>query len=51
LDFGIPTRVAIATSLASVLPTTVVGAISHFRQGNVDIRTGMILGIGGIVGA
>ncbi|WP_231551400.1 hypothetical protein [Methanobacterium sp. SMA-27] len=29
LVFGIPTQVAIATSLASVLPTTLMGAFSH----------------------
>lgn len=50
LIFGITPQVAVATSLASVLPTSVVSAASHFRQGNVDIRTGLILGIGGIVG-
>ena len=50
LLFGVPTQVAAATSLASVLPTTVAGAISHHREGNVDIPTGLILGIGGIVG-
>src|SRR5664280_432512 len=50
LIFGIPTQVAVATSLASVLPTTALGALSHYRQGNVDIRTGLILGIGGIIG-
>ncbi|MCE7698532.1 MAG: sulfite exporter TauE/SafE family protein [Methanobacterium paludis] len=50
LLFGVPTQVAVATSLASVLPTTAVGALSHHREGNVDIRTGLILGIGGIIG-
>ena len=50
LIFGVTPQVAVATSLASVLPTTVVSTISHFRQGNVDIRTGIILGIGGIIG-
>jgi len=50
LIFGVTPQVAIATSLASVLPTTAVSTISHFRQGNVDIRTGLILGIGGIIG-
>jgi len=50
LVFGISPQVAVATSLASVLPTTAVGAFSHHREGNVDIRTGLILGIGGIVG-
>ncbi|MGZ7043788.1 MAG: sulfite exporter TauE/SafE family protein [Methanobacterium sp.] len=50
LLFGVPTQTAVATSLASVLPTTAAGAASHYREGNVDIRTGLILGIGGIVG-
>ncbi|HML05899.1 MAG TPA: sulfite exporter TauE/SafE family protein, partial [Methanobacterium sp.] len=50
LVFGIPPQVAVATSLASVLPTTAAGAFSHHREGNVDIRTGIILGIGGIIG-
>jgi uncharacterized protein len=50
LVFGVPTQVAVAASLASVLPTTAAGAFSHHREGNVDIRTGLILGIGGIVG-
>lgn len=48
--FGVPAQVAVATSLATVLPTTAVGALSHHRMGNVDIRTGLILGIGGIIG-
>ena len=50
LVFGVPPQVAVATSLASVLPTTAAGAFSHYREGNVDIRTGFILGIGGIIG-
>lgn len=50
LIFGIPAQTAVATSLASVLPTTVAGAFSHHSEGNVDIRTGLILGIGGVIG-
>lgn len=50
LLFGVPYQTAVATSLASVLPTTAAGAFSHYREGNVDIRTGLILGAGGIVG-
>jgi uncharacterized membrane protein YfcA len=50
LFFGVPPQVAVATSLATVLPTTAVGAVGHYRMGNVDIRTGLILGIGGIFG-
>ncbi len=44
LFFGEPPQVAVATSLATMLPTTAVGAIFHYRLGNVDIRTGLILG-------
>jgi uncharacterized membrane protein YfcA len=50
LVFGVPIQTAVATSLASVLPTTAAGAFSHYREGNVDIRTGLILGIGGVIG-
>lgn len=50
LIFGVTPQVAVATSLASVLPTTAAGALSHYREGNVNIRTGLILGIGGIFG-
>ena len=50
LIFGVTPQVAVATSLASVLPTSIVSSLSHFREGNVDVRTGLILGIGGIIG-
>lgn len=50
LIFGVAPQVAVATSLASVLPTTAAGALSHYREGNVNIRLGLIIGIGGIVG-
>lgn len=50
LLFGVPTQAAVATSLASVLPTTAAGAFSHYREGNVDIHTGLVLGAGGIIG-
>lgn len=50
LLFGVTPQVAVATSLAAVLPTSAVSTLSHFRQGNVNIRTGLILGIGGIIG-
>jgi Predicted permeases len=48
--YGVAPQVAVATSLATVLPTTAVGTYIHHRMGNVDIRTGLILGIGGIIG-
>ncbi|AEG17895.1 sulfite exporter TauE/SafE family protein [Methanobacterium paludis] len=51
LLFNVPTQLAVATSLACVLPTTVMGTISHNRIGNVNFHIGMIFGIGGIAGA
>lgn len=48
--FGVTPHVAVATSLATVLPTTAAGAYSHHRMGNIDIRKGLILGVGGIIG-
>lgn len=47
---GVTPQVAVATSLATVLPTTAVGAYSHNKKGNVDVRTGIILGVGGVIG-
>ncbi|MDI3483035.1 MAG: uncharacterized protein PWQ88_906 [Candidatus Methanomethylophilaceae archaeon] len=51
LLFGVPTQFAVSTSLASIIPTTLVGSISHYRMRNVNIRIGITFGIGGIIGA
>ena len=48
--FNVPIQVAIATSLASVIPTTIFGAYAHYKQGNVNIQIGLIIGITGILG-
>lgn len=50
LVFGVPTQTAIAASLASVLPTTLAGTLGHYREGNVDVNVGLVLGVGGIIG-
>ena len=39
LGFGIAQRVAQGTSLVAILPTAAVGAITHYRHGNVDLRS------------
>lgn len=51
LLFKIPTQTAIATSLASIIPTTLTASLSHYKRGNLNIAIGIILGIGGIIGA
>jgi uncharacterized protein len=33
-----------------MLPSAAVGAFGHYRLRNVDILTGLILGIGGLIG-
>lgn len=49
--FHIPPAVAASTSLATTIPTTAVGAFSHWKAGNVNMRFGITMLIGGAVGA
>lgn len=51
LIIGAPPHVAVATSLAATLPICVVGSWGHYRKGNVDVKTGSIFIIAGIIGA
>jgi len=47
LLFNVPIQVAVATSLASIIPTTIFGAYAHHKQGNVNVPIGLIFGITG----
>ena len=49
--FNVPPATAAATSLATIIPTTAMGAFSHYRAGNVNVRGGLIMLAGGAVGA
>ncbi len=51
LVFQVPTQYAVATSLASIIPTAALGSAGHYRQGNLDIPLGLVFGFGGIIGA
>lgn len=51
LVFQIPVHTAVGTSLASMIFTTVSGAFSHFREGNVNLKVGLTVGAAGFVGA
>jgi uncharacterized protein len=42
--FGVPIHTALGTSLAAMVFTTMSGAYSHFRLGNISVRTGLIVG-------
>jgi len=51
LGFGISQHVAQGTSLAAIIPTSVVGAVTHDRRGNVLRRAALYMGVGATAGA
>ena len=51
LGFGIAQRIAQGTSLMAILPTAAVGAFTHYRHGNVDLRAAASMAGAGIPGA
>jgi len=48
LGFGIGQRVAQGTSLVAILPTAAIGALTHYRSGNVNLRAAMWMGLAGV---
>jgi uncharacterized membrane protein YfcA len=48
---GKEAKMAVGTSFLFVFMVAVSGLLAHIRLGNVDVRTGVILALGGIVGA
>lgn len=48
---GIPAAIAVGTEAAQILASSVSGAIAQWRRNNVDVKLGMVLLSGGIVGA
>ena len=51
VGFHVPIHTALAVALASMVFTMLSGTISHFRQHEVLVKTGAIMGCGGILGA
>jgi uncharacterized protein len=49
--FNIPPAIAVSTSLATIIPTTGAGAFSHWKAGNVNLRFGLIMLCGGVLGS
>jgi uncharacterized membrane protein YfcA len=49
--FNIPAAIAVSTSLATIIPTTGAGAFSHWKAGNLNLRLGFIMLIGGVFGS
>ncbi|WP_412051067.1 MULTISPECIES: sulfite exporter TauE/SafE family protein [unclassified Hoeflea] len=49
--YNIPPAVAVATGANQVVASSISGALAHFRRGTLDIKLGLVLLSGGLVGA
>jgi len=47
---GIPPAVAVGTGSAQIVASSMSGAVAQYRRGNVDIKMGLVLIAGGLVG-
>ena len=48
---GIPTAVAVGTEAAQIVASSVSGALAQWRRRNIDIKLGVVLLVGGILGS
>ncbi len=51
LFIGIPPAVAVATQANQIVGLSISGVLGHWRRGNVDVRMGLVLMAGGLVGS
>ncbi|MGQ9523854.1 MAG: sulfite exporter TauE/SafE family protein [Armatimonadota bacterium] len=49
--FGFDIKQAVGTSLAVILPTAVMGSITHFRHGNVRPAEACMVAVGAVISA
>jgi hypothetical protein len=48
---GVPPPVAVATQANNVVAASVSGVLGHLRRGNVDLKMGVVLLVGGLAGS
>ena len=48
---GVPPAVAVATEANQIVAASVSGVLAHWRRGNVDLKMGAILTVGGFIGS
>lgn len=48
---GVPPAVAVATEANQIVASSVSGVLAHWRRGNVDVKMGTILLLGGLLGS
>ena len=46
---GREAKIAVGTSFVFILIVAISSIVAHYRLGNVDLKTGLILGLGGIL--
>ncbi len=51
LAFDLPIHQAVGTALASMVVVSISGAISHYRENNINVRAGVVVGLSGMIGA
>jgi uncharacterized membrane protein YfcA len=51
VGLGFSQAVAQGTSLVAIVPTAIVGGVTHLRRGNVLREPALLMGAGGVVGA
>ncbi len=49
--YNIPPAVAVATEANQIVASSFSGALAHFRKGTVDVKLGVMLLIGGLIGS
>jgi uncharacterized membrane protein YfcA len=51
LLLGYPAQKAVGTSFLAILVISISALVAHNKLANVDYRIGMLLGVGGVIGA
>lgn len=51
VGFGVPIHTSLAVALASMTFTVLSGAVSHYREGEVLVKIGVVMGAAGSAGA
>jgi uncharacterized protein len=49
--YNIPPAVAVATGTNQIVASSISGTLAHLRRGTIDIKLGIILLVGGIIGS
>ncbi|MEG8984244.1 sulfite exporter TauE/SafE family protein, partial [Acinetobacter baumannii] len=49
--FGYPIHTALGTALAAMFFSSLSGSVSHYREGNMALKTGGVVGLAGAAGA